>query len=162
MQMKCSPHLPTWITDSSVSEYFSSVCLISCRQHSRLSTPYFCCCCNNWFAHLLKAEPPRLKVKSGLRPCGLHSLFQDVQLSSSSLHRFHLLCSLHPPQSHIVHHLHLMCHWSTYNTIIWHGKITTTVKNLELRLTLSDQTGRCRSPHQEWSLLKEKVWRKAC
>lgn len=32
--------------DSSVSEYFSSVCLISCRQHSRLSTPVFCCCIN--------------------------------------------------------------------------------------------------------------------
>lgn len=32
--------------DSSVSEYFSSVCLISCRQHSRLSTPVFCCCTN--------------------------------------------------------------------------------------------------------------------
>lgn len=29
--------------DCSVSEYFSSVCLISCRQHSLLSTPVFCC-----------------------------------------------------------------------------------------------------------------------
>lgn len=35
-------------------------------------------------------------------------------------------------------------------------------KPLALRLTLSDQTGRCRSPHQEWSLLKEKVCRTVC
>lgn len=114
MEMKRSSLLPTCITDSSVSEYFSSVCLISCRQHSRLSTPHFCCCCNSCFARWWNAQTPCLTVKSGLR---LRSPFQDVPLSSLSLHRFHLLSPLHPPQSHISQHLHLTCHWSTYNTI---------------------------------------------